>query len=270
MMNHSWSVLLESILAVLHLTSSVIYGEGCLEIMVGHTSNYTTSLGKNLQINCTYYYSNCTKQSAYNVFWYKLQGDVYVRVTPDIHTKMKSKNLSNGKTMMSLCFTNIQKSNAGIYRCQNGLTVGHNIQVSVYDSNMRTSTSLRNESSLPEEVRWMYLYSAVGTMAFVIIVIFISVMLLQRCKGHARRETQTETQQSGVKPQDPPTSSSSYIYRKMSRKEEERPTTRAEKEGSYIMYAALNHQLPPGAPIRPRRPKEESSEYADIRVLSDK
>ncbi|XP_051912943.1 B- and T-lymphocyte attenuator [Hippocampus zosterae] len=266
MMNHSWRVLLESILAVLHLTSSVSYGESCLAIMVGHTNNYTIQLGKNLQINCTCSYINCTHQSAYDVSWYKLQRDVYVPMIFDSHTRMESINLSNVETMLSLYFTNIQKSNAGIYRCQNGLTVGHKIQVSVYDSNMMTNTSLRNESSLPEEGRWMYLYSAIGTVAFVIIVIFISVMSLQRCKGHAKREAQTETQQTGIKPQDPPTSSSSYIYSKMSRKEEKHPTTRAETEGSSITYAALNHHQPPGAPIRPRRPKEESSEYADIRV----
>lgn len=119
--------------------------------------------------------------------------------------------------------------------------------------------------------------------------------------GHARRETQTETQvrhpksfaqhntwkglstvsqndlywclqhlssvnqQTGVKPQDLPTSSSSYIYSKISTEEEKRPATRTEKDASSVTYAALNHQLPPDAPVRPRRPKEESSEYADIR-----
>ncbi|KAF7663093.1 hypothetical protein LDENG_00218440 [Lucifuga dentata] len=39
-----------------------------------------------------------------------------------------------------------------------------------------------------------------------------------------------------------------------------------EKEGSPLVYAALNHQTPPGASAQPRRPAEESSEYAAIRV----
>uniref|UniRef100_UPI003AABA9EA B- and T-lymphocyte attenuator-like n=1 Tax=Centroberyx gerrardi TaxID=166262 RepID=UPI003AABA9EA len=39
-----------------------------------------------------------------------------------------------------------------------------------------------------------------------------------------------------------------------------------EEEESPVVYAALNHQMPPGASARPPRPMEESSEYAAIRV----
>ncbi|GLD63388.1 B- and T-lymphocyte attenuator-like isoform X1 [Lates japonicus] len=46
----------------------------------------------------------------------------------------------------------------------------------------------------------------------------------------------------------------------------ERQRNVEEEEGSSVVYAALNHQLPPGAAARPRRPQEEFSEYAAIRV----
>ncbi|XP_034031598.1 uncharacterized protein LOC117515198 [Thalassophryne amazonica] len=39
-----------------------------------------------------------------------------------------------------------------------------------------------------------------------------------------------------------------------------------EEEGRSIVYAALNHQILPGAAARPRKPREETSEYAAIRV----
>lgn len=39
-----------------------------------------------------------------------------------------------------------------------------------------------------------------------------------------------------------------------------------EEVGGSVVYAALNHQLPAAAAARPRRPREETSEYAAIRV----
>ncbi|XP_077369858.1 B- and T-lymphocyte attenuator [Festucalex cinctus] len=260
-MNHSLSVLFAAISAVLHLTSS--YGEDCLQIMVGDTTDYNATLGDNLEINCTYQYINCTKPP-YNVSWYKYERNDFVPVIRDAHTNVIVKKLSTVATKFLLRFTNIQKSNAGLYRCQSGLTLGQSIKVSVDDN-----ISYRNETAIMEEGQWMYVYSAAGTMAFVVIVIFISVISMQRCKGRARRETQTESEhfslvnrQAGAKPLDTQTSSNSCIYSKMSLEEERHP----EKEGSSVMYAALNHQLLLGAPARPRRPKDESSEYADIRV----
>lgn len=45
-----------------------------------------------------------------------------------------------------------------------------------------------------------------------------------------------------------------------------RTTVEEEEEGSSLVYAALNHQLPARAAARPPRQMEEKSEYAAIRV----
>ncbi|XP_077398785.1 uncharacterized protein btla [Vanacampus margaritifer] len=266
-MKHSLSVLL-SVWAVLHLTSSVSYGEDCLQILMGDTTDYNVTLGDNLEIYCIYQYSNCTNPS-YDVSWYKsdLGGHNPVSVTNDSHTNVELKKLSKVETKLLLRFTNIQKSNTGFYQCQSGLTVGHSIKVSVNDN-----TSFRNETGVTEDGRWMYVYSAAGTVAFVIVIV-ISVVSMQWCKGHATRETQTETEHlslanrhAGAKPQDTQTSYGSSIHSKTSSEEEKHPKTRTEKEGSSVMYAALNHRQLLGTPARTRRLKEDSSEYADIRV----
>lgn len=44
------------------------------------------------------------------------------------------------------------------------------------------------------------------------------------------------------------------------------PRYTVQEEGSSVVYAALNHEVAARAPARPRRPKEESSEYAAIRI----
>lgn len=58
---------------------------------------------------------------------------------------------------------------------------------------------------------------------------------------------------------------SEHVYGQI-QEDRERQRKTAEEEGSSVVYAALNHQLPARAAARPRRPQEESSEYAAIRV----
>ncbi|XP_037102200.1 uncharacterized protein LOC119119732 isoform X2 [Syngnathus acus] len=206
-MKHSWSVLFLSILAVLHLTSSVSYCDDCLQITVDDTI-YKTPLGEYFEIKC---YIISTEQLSNNVAWYKLEGDKFVPVTVDSHIEIKSEKLSNVTTML-LCFTNIQQSNAGYYRCESGSAVGHTINVSVYgmslygpefrllqtlhttfafpDNDIMADISLRNDTTMSkEEIRWMYVYSAAGTIAFVVMVIFVSIISLRRCKAKQRPTT---------------------------------------------------------------------------------
>ncbi|XP_037102203.1 uncharacterized protein LOC119119732 isoform X5 [Syngnathus acus] len=289
-MKHSWSVLFLSILAVLHLTSSVSYCDDCLQITVDDTI-YKTPLGEYFEIKC---YIISTEQLSNNVAWYKLEGDKFVPVTVDSHIEIKSEKLSNVTTML-LCFTNIQQSNAGYYRCESGSAVGHTINVSVYgmslygpefrllqtlhttfafpDNDIMADISLRNDTTAmsKEEIRWMYVYSAAGTIAFVVMVIFVSIISLRRCKGHA---TRTETEQSRGQPQSVPTPSGSYIYSEMSAEEGKHSKTSSRvKDDRSVTYATLDHQplaaAAAGTPARPRRLQEESSHYADI-LLDDR
>lgn len=56
-----------------------------------------------------------------------------------------------------------------------------------------------------------------------------------------------------------------HLYGKI-KEDRQRRGKAAEDKGGSVVYAALNHQPPVGAAARPRRPKEESSEYAAIRI----
>ncbi|XP_061522821.1 uncharacterized protein LOC133396697 [Phycodurus eques] len=247
-MKHSWRVPLASVLAVLCLTSSVSYGEDCLQIMQ-HKSDRNVPVGGNVKINCTYRYMNCSHPSY--VSWNKLESDIFVPLPNDSRTGVKSVHVSNSDTMLLLSFTNIQVSDAGFYRCQSGLTLGQNIKVSVYDNHVTTSISPGNETAMTAEGRWMYAYSAVGTMALVIVVVCISVISMQRCKSNSESAE---------------TSSGSFMSGRMTSKEEKPSERRTEKDASSVVYAALHHQPPAAAPAPLRRPGEESSEYAYIRV----
>ncbi|XP_061683565.1 B- and T-lymphocyte attenuator-like [Syngnathoides biaculeatus] len=268
-MKQSWHVLLASILAVQHLTSSSD-GEDCLQI-IRHEDVHNVSVGANLKMNCTYRYINCSTSSY--VSWHKLENRMYVPVINDTRTEVKPVQVNNFETILLLNFTNIQMSNAGFYRCQSEFTFGQNIKVSVHDISVVSNISPTNETTMTVKRRWMYVYSAVGTLAFVIGIIFISVISMQRCKGNSQRETQSENQDFSVlkptasaRPHATQTSPGSFAYNRMASKEEKGSEARTETDGNVVVYAALHHQPPAGAPPRPRRPREESSEYADIRV----
>ncbi|XP_059184121.1 B- and T-lymphocyte attenuator-like [Centropristis striata] len=149
---------------------------------------------------------------------------------------------------------------------------------------------------------WMYIYLAAGISGFVIVVIIISILSMHGCKGKPKKEVQTENQYIAipmveqplqpasaqnsprVSPSAPPCRRSTrrktpaaqpnelplprdhvHVYGEV-KKGEERHRNTAEEEGSSVVYAALNHQLPARAAARPRRQVEEASEYAAIRI----
>ncbi|XP_054649104.1 B- and T-lymphocyte attenuator-like isoform X2 [Dunckerocampus dactyliophorus] len=309
-MNLLWSV---SIVAALHLTSSgkptllmrkttrrnkhteyganpcntVHDGDDCaLQIFVPQKTSLEAPVGEHLQIACTIR-STCCKEFE-KVSWHKAENNTFVPVTSDSHMNTILEHISSSEKMLRLHFTRIQISHAGLYRCQSGFSMGHLISVSVHDNPPMTNSSFRNETSPAGEAQWMLVASAVGTVAFVVIVICVSVLSVR--KGHTKGRTQLEdqdismemeNQHTGVNPlarptaSDPPTPKEtppsrllrggSYVSSWLSRGNED-PNRRTEDEDNSVVYAALDHRLPPGRAARPRRPKEESSEYAAILV----
>ncbi|XP_075950884.1 B- and T-lymphocyte attenuator-like isoform X2 [Anarhichas minor] len=156
----------------------------------------------------------------------------------------------------------------------------------------------------PSEDLWLYMYFAAGIVAFVIIVIIISVVSMRGCKGKSKskKETQTDNQYIAIpmveqpflhnspqplprgipfappcrrstrrktppsQPNEPPLpKDNEHVYGK-TRGDRERRGVAVQEAGGSLVYAALNHQLPAAAAARPRRPREETSEYAAIRV----
>nr|XP_057907878.1 uncharacterized protein LOC131104577 isoform X2 [Doryrhamphus excisus] len=182
-----WSV---SILAVLHLTSRG-NGEDCpLRILGQQKTVFKAPVGAHLQISCTIQ-NNCSKEFE-KVSWYRLESYNLVPVTNDSGVITILEHISNLENTLLLRFTNIQKRDAGLYRCQGGLAVGHPINVSVHDNPTTINSSSRNETSSAGEAQWILVYSALGTVAFVFTVISLSVLSMR--KGHPKRRTQMENQ----------------------------------------------------------------------------
>ncbi|TKS66528.1 hypothetical protein D9C73_000585 [Collichthys lucidus] len=308
--HHCWTIVHVSILAVLFLTMNADSEDtACgVELRVRRNTVYETFLGKQLRINCTVTFCN---DSPPTVSWFKREKtDVPVNVSSDSHIKTKWKTLKAGEGISYLIFQNIMKSDSGAYHCRDGVGVSHGINVSVHDvldvpsnDTKKNDTNSINSENKPDIL--MYVYLAAGILAFVIIVIAISVASLHGCKGKPKKkETQTDNQYMAIpmvehpfqhdslqasprgSPSEPPsrrstrkktpTPSPSQPNDSPTPKDNEhlygkvkggrgRQRNTAEEEGS-VVYAALNHQAAARPDARPRRPQEKSSEYAAIRV----
>ncbi|XP_037618024.1 uncharacterized protein LOC119483705 isoform X2 [Sebastes umbrosus] len=322
-----WAVLQVSILAGLLLTLNAD-GEDCeVELKVHRNTIYGGNLGGDLEIDCTVTFCNNPPPT---VSWYKLEKAVVpVNVSSSSHIKTEWKLSDHLKGKSILIFQKLLRSDSGVYQCGDGSSVSHNINVTVHDDGGHTNVSQENNTTVdsePTEVDiWKYMYVAPGIVAFVIIVIIISVVSMRGCKGevlnkhaiqdmtvtlkavispkchHAgkpKKETPTENQYMAIpmaeqpfrqpsprgSPSAPPSRRSTrretppsqpdepplprgneIVYGKVKEKRGRRGNAAADEGGS-VVYAALNHQLPAAAAARPRRPQEEASEYAAIRV----
>ncbi|XP_070787062.1 B- and T-lymphocyte attenuator-like [Enoplosus armatus] len=315
-MRPSWTILHVSIVAALLLTLNADREDSdCeVEIRVWRNTLYEAFLGDDLRMNCTVVFCN---NSPPTVSWYKLEKQ-FVPVSRSSHIKTEWKRLNHSQGISYLVFQNILTSDSGVYQCGGGGSVSHNINVSVnalYDEHVNVSQ--KNDTNIDTfildklplfltdgtaENLWMYGYTAAGIVAFVILVIIISVALMQGCKGKSKKDMQTENQYLAIpmveqplphaslqnlprgSPSAPPPRRSiqsktppsqpnelpsprdnEQLYGKINGDRVRKRNT-VEEEGGSLVYAALNHQLPAGAAARPRRPQEESSEYAAIRV----
>ncbi|XP_078021941.1 B- and T-lymphocyte attenuator-like isoform X2 [Epinephelus lanceolatus] len=137
-----------------------------VDLKVARDTVYETVTGEDLRINCTVAFCN---NSPPTVTWYKREKtDFPVDVSSRIKMEWELVNHS------FLIFQNIFRSDSGVYQCQSGGIVSHNINVSVH------------ESPAAQDTFWPYVYCVVGIMAFVIIVVAIYVGSRCGCKGKSR------------------------------------------------------------------------------------
>ncbi|KAJ4924427.1 hypothetical protein JOQ06_000667 [Pogonophryne albipinna] len=184
-----------------------------------------------------------------------------------------------------------EKTAAAAVNCKSEDSRSHYINVFVHGSTHPE----------PTVNSWTYMYFAAGIVPFIIIVIIISVVSMRGCKGKSKKETSRENQYMAIpmveqplhhgrlqpsprgspsappcrrslrtktpplQPNELPLPRDNYPVYRVKTRDGERQRNTAEEEGSSIVYAALNHQLPARA-ARPPRPTEEQSEYAAIRV----
>ncbi|XP_045914418.1 B- and T-lymphocyte attenuator-like [Micropterus dolomieu] len=306
---HCWTVLHVSILAALLLTLNADNEDSNCEVQMRIRRNtvYKAFLGDVFRMNCTVSFCN---NSPPTVFWVKHEiTAVPVNVSSSSHIKTGWESFNHLEGVSYLVFQNILTSDSGVYRCRSEGSESHYINLSVYvRDDEHTNVTKKNDTSgthVDPENLWMYLYTVAGIVAFVIIVIILSVASMRGCKGKSKKEMPTENQYMAIpmveqpyphaslqrsprgSPSAPPSRRSTRreqplqpnelplardnerLYGKIKGDRDRKRNTVEEEEGS-VVYAALNHQLPVGAAARPRRPQEEFSEYAAIRVQDPK
>ncbi|XP_034464874.1 B- and T-lymphocyte attenuator-like isoform X2 [Hippoglossus hippoglossus] len=300
---HPWiTVLHVSLWAALVLTLNADSEDsGCTPMIKVHRNTaYETSLGQELVINCTVDFCN---KSVPTVTWFQLLNETYKHISvgssSHIRTEWKEFNHSEGASF--LIFQKILSNDSGLYQCRVGNDVSHAINVSVHGGGEHTrknnTSNTVPKTSNPEALKpmWMYMSSAAGIVGFVTVAIVITVVSMRWCKGKSKKGTQSECQYATIhmverpltrggpppgpraSPSAPPsrlsapkdprpdelTSPRDQVYSKV--KGGSKRKRNAVEDGSGVVYAALNHQLPPGAAARPRR-SDDCSEYAAIRV----
>ncbi|XP_038125901.1 B- and T-lymphocyte attenuator-like [Cyprinodon tularosa] len=300
-----WTALSLSIWAILFLTTKAD-NEDCIVLQVRRHTNHEVVSGQKFRIDCPVLFCNNPPP---RVTWYKIEGDrdrLIINSSNRIRTGWEEIKPLEGVSF--LIFQKIQKNDSGRYGCKTEGSVSHIINITVIDETEvtnKTNKAINNDTNEdpqtePKDIFWMYVYSAAGIGAFVIIVIIISIICMQGCKRKSREEQKMENQyieiplagqavHDGVRysprgsPNLPPSRRASE--RKLpgqpaelttSRENEPLPGPRMnernrqrnvtqEQEPSSVVYAALNHGPTQREAPRPQMQIEET-EYAAIRL----
>ncbi|XP_029379518.1 B- and T-lymphocyte attenuator isoform X1 [Echeneis naucrates] len=282
------TVLHMSILTALVLTSNADNQDSECEtvIQVRRNTVYQPSRGQKLIIKCPVFY--CNKSPT--ISWSKLENithPVPVPVSGSSHITAEWEQINSTAGILKLIFNKILRSDSGLYCCRSEGSQSHIVNVTVKGDGEFTTVKWQNDTSttsLPpilSEGIMMYVYAAAGIVSFVFIVIVISVLSMRGCQGKSKKQ-ETENQYivipvGEVPPASPQPSprggpAAPPCRRSTWRRPNENQHVRGKEnedrdEGPSVVYAALNHQPASGAAApRPRRPQEEFSEYAAIRV----
>ncbi|XP_062416881.1 uncharacterized protein LOC119218215 [Pungitius pungitius] len=295
--NHGCTVLRAFVLAGMLLNLQADNENTCeVDVKLNRNTVFKAFLGEDLRINCTVEFCS---DSLPVVSWNKKEKN-NVDVSSSTHIKTEWKPLGDLVGVSFLIFQKVDINDSGLYQCAVGESLSHYINVSVHgDAERNNSTSSNDTTGRPwPSDPWLYAYFTAGIAAFVAIVVILTVASLRRCKGKSKKETQVENQYvafvmseqpfSDCGPLPPPRGSPSAPPCRRSTRRTTPPShadqpprprggerakrreDREEEPGGSILYAALQHP-PPGAAgaaaaARPWKPRQETSEYAAIRV----
>ncbi|KAM6957964.1 uncharacterized protein btla [Tautogolabrus adspersus] len=302
--NTCWTLLHVSVLAVLFLILEADSTDECdVEIKVRSHTKYQARLGEELKIECPVRLCN---DSPPEISWLKLEETyVPVNISSGSRFKSEWTTLKHLEGVSVLIIQNVVRNDSGIYRCKSGSTVGHNINVSVNDGT-RTDADLskhllmyvypaagivafvlfviivsvasmrgckgkpKKDTIEDDQVRQEIISKSSNYMAIPMVEQPFpnpSIQPLPRgnpsvppAQRSIRRKTPPPQPIELPSPRD-----DECVYSKVTQ-DRDPPRNTVEEQGSSVVYAALNHQLPPRPVARPRRMKEECSEYAAIRV----
>nr|XP_020512471.1 B- and T-lymphocyte attenuator isoform X1 [Labrus bergylta] len=302
--NTCWTRLHVSVLAVLLLILEADSTDECeVQIKVRSKTKYKALLGEELKIDCPVTFCDDTPPE---ISWFKLEetGDP-INISGRSRFRSEWKTLKHLEGVSVLIIQNFVRNDSGIYRCKGGSNVGHKINVYLNESSEPNNSTQKkdiNGTHTDAEHLWMYVYTAAGIVAFVLFVILVSLASMRGCKGKAKSERIEDNHYMAIpmveqpfpnprtqpsprgspslplpqrsmrrkkplpQPIEPPSPrDNECVYSKVKVDRDQQRNTLEENGGS-VVYAALNHQLPARPVARPRRQKEECSEYAAIRV----
>uniref|UniRef100_A0A3Q2PVW2 Ig-like domain-containing protein n=1 Tax=Fundulus heteroclitus TaxID=8078 RepID=A0A3Q2PVW2_FUNHE len=250
--------------------SSCALDEECTtELQVRRNTVYETFPGEELRIDCPVVFCS---NSPPTINWYKTD-DRWVYLNNDtnhIVTGWETSGLSKG--IFYLIFKNIVSNDSGIYRCEGGRSISHNINVTVnvyFKCALICATAKEPSKSETTNAFLMYVYCAAGIGAFVIIVIILSVICMQGCKRNSNPlpSRRTSERKTTAPPPEPRISGDNVqLYGQVVQDRKRlRNATQAGEANANVVYASLNHGPAPREVTRPHRQMEET-EYAAIRL----
>ncbi|XP_034007388.1 B- and T-lymphocyte attenuator-like [Trematomus bernacchii] len=201
--NICWIILHVCIWAGLLLTLNAD-DECYIEVQVHVNTSYKAVVGEQLEIECKVVFC---EEAQPTVDWIKPDSN-QTNISSSSHIQTQWKPINKSEGLSILVFPNIRLNDSGEYQCKSGDSSSHyiNVFVNVDDGRGRTTVPQKNESSTNSEPTvnsWTYMYFAAGIVPFIIIPIIISVVLMCRCQGESKNETQTEVQYIAIPAEKP-------------------------------------------------------------------
>ncbi|XP_054480018.1 uncharacterized protein LOC129111891 [Anoplopoma fimbria] len=151
-------------------------------VKVDRNTVYEALLGEDLWINCTVEFCN---DSLPKVSWFKRETtDVPVNVSSSSHMKTKWLILKHLDGRLFLIFQRIRRNDSGVYQCQSGESVSHNITVSVHDQ--LTTVMMTTSKPGTEDTFWPFVYRTVWMTVITFLMLALLFHLRHRFKGKSR------------------------------------------------------------------------------------
>uniref|UniRef100_A0A3Q1CD77 Ig-like domain-containing protein n=1 Tax=Amphiprion ocellaris TaxID=80972 RepID=A0A3Q1CD77_AMPOC len=232
---------------------------------------YKALVGQELRINCTVVFCSSLK----TVSWYKFENkSIPIDVTNITHIKTEWKMLNELEGISFLVFRNILRSDSGDYQCRSGRDASHIINVTVYgecdlilthETYCKLISTLCHFHSFSDFI-FKYPFGFLQYMAIPMAQQPFPPATLQPSPRGSPAVPPSRRSTRRKRPTEPPSARDGAQVCGQESEDRERQRNTAEEESSSVVYAALDHQLPPRAAPRTRRLVEESSEYAAIRV----
>uniref|UniRef100_A0A9J7Z090 Ig-like domain-containing protein n=1 Tax=Cyprinus carpio carpio TaxID=630221 RepID=A0A9J7Z090_CYPCA len=138
-----------------------------------------------LKINCTITLDGCHRNP--RVSWCKLYRDECEPLNYSNHIRTEWKNITEHQGMAFLVFLNISMEDAGFYRCKEGMSIGHAINVTVTDKEDEVSHNQSNtihDLNTPPNDGLQRLWYSVYICSGIVGLVFIVMIYMETQKNY--------------------------------------------------------------------------------------